>query len=596
MARLKDRFRFFQAARPGGAFLLVLLLAVSWPALAASPITGVTVSPLTKNISSGQAVYLRAAVQGSGGFDRRVNWSLTPLSAGSVSPTGLFISDPAFTGTATVTATSVEKPAAGGAATVTVTAGGGTMHVDGNNAGDQDGSALHPCRTIQAAIDIAGDGDTVKVAQGTYTENVVLNHAVLLLAGFQGNSAANYAAGQPGDFVTRSTDHVSRVTTIQSPSRANPVVGLENWAPPEPVTYAVDGFTLTGGFNGVSVDGSGPVDFFISQNLITNNGPETPVTYDAGGGIRAEGVNTLVLDNQILNNRTDWGGGFFIWTGANTFLVQGNLIENNTALGGLGCGGGSLETNQEQGTGLFTWNIVVGNTAGNLSSWGGAGGLYAGGGPVELSHNIYSYNQAKDNGGGILLAGETAVLRHELIYKNNIASDYDAAGVHLESQNPANVTLEHCTITRNVNANEASTGGLYVSANATVQATNSIIRGNSGNQLHVDSGGVLNMTYSNCQDYPGTGNIDAYACFANPDADDYHLKSRQGRWNPGLGRWVKDAVHSPCIDAGNPASAFDQEPVPNGLRANMGVYGNTPEASKSQIFPLGGALELLLGE
>ena len=42
---------------------------------------------------------------------------------------------------------------------------------------------------------------------------------VLLLGGFKGGSAADYAAGQPGDFVTRSTDHVTQVTTIQSPDR-----------------------------------------------------------------------------------------------------------------------------------------------------------------------------------------------------------------------------------------------------------------------------------------------------------------------------------------------------------------------------------------
>jgi hypothetical protein len=59
---------------------------------------------------------------------------------------------------------------------------------------------------------------------------------------------------------------------------------------------------------------------------------------------------------------------------------------------------------------------------------------------------------------------------------------------------------------------------------------------------------------------------------------------------------VVDAVHSPCIDAGDPAAAFDQEPIPNGHRANMGTYGNTPEASKSLQDPMNaGVLDLLLG-
>ncbi len=40
--------------------------------------------------------------------------------------------------------------------------------------------------------------------------------------------------------------------------------------------------------------------------------------------------------------------------------------------------------------------------------------------------------------------------------------------------------------------------------------------------------------------------------------------------------------YSPCIDSGDPASPYAEEPEPNGARINMGAYGNTPEArSKS---------------
>jgi hypothetical protein len=42
-------------------------------------------------------------------------------------------------------------------------------------------------------------------------------------------------------------------------------------------------------------------------------------------------------------------------------------------------------------------------------------------------------------------------------------------------------------------------------------------------------------------------------------------------------------VTSPCIDAGDPASACGNEPIPNGGRINMGAYGNTAQASKSCV-------------
>lgn len=74
-------------------------------------------------------------------------------------------------------------------------------------------------------------------------------------------------------------------------------------------------------------------------------------------------------------------------------------------------------------------------------------------------------------------------------------------------------------------------------------------------------------------------NLEANPLFADPSAGDFHLKSTAGRFDAG--QWISDATTSPCIDAGDPDSAFDQEPSPSGGRINAGAYGNTPEASKS---------------
>jgi hypothetical protein len=64
---------------------------------------------------------------------------------------------------------------------------------------------------------------------------------------------------------------------------------------------------------------------------------------------------------------------------------------------------------------------------------------------------------------------------------------------------------------------------------------------------------------------------------------DYHLMSQVGRWDPITETWVSDDVISPCVDAGNPTSAWRNELLPNGKRINMGAYGGTPEASMSLL-------------
>ena len=79
----------------------------------------------------------------------------------------------------------------------------------------------------------------------------------------------------------------------------------------------------------------------------------------------------------------------------------------------------------------------------------------------------------------------------------------------------------------------------------------------------------------------GPGNIYVDPLLADPANGDYHLKSQHGRWDPATQSWSLDDVTSPCIDAGDPASEYSNEPQPNFARINMGAYGNTPEASKS---------------
>ncbi len=76
--------------------------------------------------------------------------------------------------------------------------------------------------------------------------------------------------------------------------------------------------------------------------------------------------------------------------------------------------------------------------------------------------------------------------------------------------------------------------------------------------------------------------------FANVSAFDFHLKSAQGRYTAG--GWTTDSVTSPCIDRADGSAIYQNEPEPNGDRANLGCFGGTGEASKT---PAGSRLILL---
>lgn len=49
------------------------------------------------------------------------------------------------------------------------------------------------------------------------------------------------------------------------------------------------------------------------------------------------------------------------------------------------------------------------------------------------------------------------------------------------------------------------------------------------------------------------------------------------------GAWSNALANSPLIDLGDPASDASLEPAPNGARVNMGAYGNTEVASKTDL-------------
>ncbi len=66
---------------------------------------------------------------------------------------------------------------------------------------------------------------------------------------------------------------------------------------------------------------------------------------------------------------------------------------------------------------------------------------------------------------------------------------------------------------------------------------------------------------------------------------DYHLQSTAGHYDPNSQTWILDDLNSPCIDAGDPNSPIENEPLPNGGRINMGAFGGTTQASLSPELP-----------
>jgi len=166
-------------------------------------------------------------------------------------------------------------------------------------------SPLAPCRTIQAAVDKAQSGDAVKIASGTYEENVVVNKDLVL----QGSS------GTP------------------------PVIDGHETAP---AVFIGNGSTVT------------------LQNLHITNGLAS-----YGGGIYNSGGTVFVLDSEVHGNRALFDGGAFFNQGGLLIVENSTIAEN---LAGSDAVIGTPATEVQPGITGFRNSTLSGNTSTNAYS------------------------------------------------------------------------------------------------------------------------------------------------------------------------------------------------------------------------------------
>jgi hypothetical protein len=215
--------------------------------------------------------------------------------------------------------------------------------------------------TIQSAINISSDGDTVVVNPGRYFENIIFRGKEIVLT-------SKYYEENDTSFITSTIIDGSSPVNADS---ASVVRIVDN----EDSTTVLQGFTITGGTGtkwtdehgaGVYREGGGILIALssptIKHNIIINNTVAITggVSSSGGGGIRAGDGNLKILNNVITQNTGRYGAGIVLnYTGA---LVRNNIITQNS--GGQDYGGGALWMNHDGPNGktiennTFTWNNV----------------------------------------------------------------------------------------------------------------------------------------------------------------------------------------------------------------------------------------------
>jgi hypothetical protein len=352
--------------------------------------------------------------------------------------------------------------------------------------GDCEGAA--PCdTTIQAALDAAQAGDTIKVSQGDYTTTgtaiATITKAITLSGGY---AISDWDTAQPELYPTvLDAENVSGRRGIHIDGS-----GLS--------TIVVEGLTVQNGFaenakgGGIDiVDGT----IVLRQLVVRNSSADG--TGDRGGGIHVLNGDVTVDRCTIEGNTAGSGGGLYIEDGR--LLVKNCVLRQNAAYFGGGVAASiladlDLESNlfeenfgsygggahAESGYGYVTEKRAVGNTfRGNSANYGAGGAEFRGG--ALLEDNLFERNTAGTGavGGeptGGLKVGGPAVLKRNRFFNNT--GEYGGA-VSVGGPN----MLDTGSVTLNANQvrdNQAdfAGGALYLSSGS-VNATNDVIATNS---------------------------------------------------------------------------------------------------------------------
>lgn len=226
---------------------------------------------------------------------------------------------------------------------VATSATAGTWYVDVNRPDDLGAGTnlVTAFKTIQAAVNVCGDGDTVLVNDGHYLLSSTVNNAF-----------------SPYPSITIKSINGPEVTIVDgnNSTRCFRIMG----------DTTIDGFTITRGYgdpigpygdnyNGGGIYGSTMAadDIVISNCIIENN-----VSEGLGGGVYGVLGNKL-YNCVIRNNRSEDNGGGLAGVSTHNCLIYDNVVDHPTSMAG---GGGVYN-------GLHVNSTIVYNTC----DWRGGG-------------------------------------------------------------------------------------------------------------------------------------------------------------------------------------------------------------------------------
>ena len=286
-------------------------------------------------------------------------------------------------------------------------------------------------------------------------------------------------------------------------------------------------------------------------------------TYIVNGDIRVEDGAQLTIEPGVT----------LLFDGAFSFTIEGYLIASGTEDNVITFQPNEVDSPWE---GIKFLDSADDNSVLEYCTITGseASGLHLTSASPTIANCEITGNTSAVSGGGIVCAnGSNPLIDYCVIEGNSALSGSGGGIVCYESSNPS---IKHCTIYGNSAATFGS--GIQVQSNSAPSISNTIVNGNTHQGINFTA--PHNAAFTYCDVYGNTagnytGNIPAgmgqlTATNNNSDPCDIYFNISM---NPLFAGPLDQSPYeltedSPCIDAGDPASAND----PDGTIADMGTF------------------------
>lgn len=394
--------------------------------------------------------------------------------------------------------------------------------------------------TLAAAIAASAPGESIAVAAGTYSENLVIDKTVVLLGGFS------------DDFTRRNPGELSSI--IEPEDDTVPIIYVNGvFGDTAQVAPTIDGFTLTGA---TAADHGGAVHAGSSNLTLRHNTVVENAASFLGGGIYILNGAPLLIENRIQGNTVNdegaSGGGVMLENTLATLI--GNLIEENEAPGNATAGGGIEITGGAPV--ILTDNVVRNNRVGGAGLAAAGGGINVDGGAfVSITGGEISGNEVSESGpgGGLNVVGSTVTVEGTRIVDN-------AAGAAGGTGSGVAVETSTLVITSSLIAgNRNSQAGLWLGVTSPAAVVSCTIAGNPGQGVRTETDLAIansilfdepiGLTVAAAVPVTATGND----FFSNTeDATGIDLDASNLFEDPGLDEDFRLAEGSALVDVGVP--------------------------------------------